>query len=265
MSHSMLWGRSDMKEKFYSGSSQSNPWVRDLLWKKVIVEEKKKLNIPLVESVMGAPPFMRSVAMATMKAERDLALRRKAQLDAERAVENEVARNVGRIEDSLSSRGSSRKSRRPDTARSGFKLPASHHMKRAVLGASNSQPKLAPLNLDKIRRKSRSRGESSRLGRASSRMSQQSYRSTYSREAPPSVRSNHSVRSSATVRHLASLLKQQNTELRKGLRQQDETRRMMQNELRRMQQRVEMLDQKRAEEAQAFKKVINALSKTSTN
>ena len=53
MSHSMLWGRSDLKEKFYSGSSQSNPWVRDLLWKKVIVREK--LNIPLVESVMGAP------------------------------------------------------------------------------------------------------------------------------------------------------------------------------------------------------------------
>ena len=72
MSQSMLWGRSDMKEKFYSGSSQSNPWVRDLLWKRVIVEEKKKLNIPLVESVMGAPPFMRSVTMATMKAEREL-------------------------------------------------------------------------------------------------------------------------------------------------------------------------------------------------
>ena len=28
---SMLWGRSDLAEKFYSGEKSSNPWVRDLL------------------------------------------------------------------------------------------------------------------------------------------------------------------------------------------------------------------------------------------
>ena len=257
-----------MKEKFYSGSSQSNPWVRDLLWKRVIVEEKKKLNIPLVESVMGAPPFMRSVTMATMKAERDLQRRRKAQLDAERAVEEQVARGVAQgfadegEQHRSGTRGSrgSRSRQRPGTAASGFGLPASRHMKRAALGGSKSQPTLAPLNLEAMRRKIRSRegGRRSSRSRASSRaMSQASYRSTYSRT--PSVAS--SVKSNATVRHLASLLKHQNSQLKKGLQQQDASRRMLQKELRRVQQRVELLDQKRAEEAAQYQKIIGALTK----
>ena len=176
MSHSMLWGRSDLKEKFYSGSSQSNPWVRDLLWKKVIVEEKKKLNIPLVESVMGAPPFMRSVTMANMKAERELQRRRKVQLDAERAIEEQVARG-------MPDTGTGRSSRRnrPGTAMSGLGLQTSARRLRG----SRSQPKLAPLNLEKMRRKNSgrdNRGDRSSRSRASSRaMSQASARSTYSR------------------------------------------------------------------------------------
>ena len=63
-------------------------------------------------------------------------------------------------------------------------------------------------------------------------------------------------------RHLASLLKKQNSQLKVGLRQQDESRRMLERELRRVQQRVEMLDKKRADEAVAYKKIIAALTKT---
>ena len=71
------------------------------------------------------------------------------------------------------------------------------------------------------------------------------------------------MRSSATVRHLASLLKRQNSQLKRGLRQQDKSRRILEKELRRVQQRVELLDQKRAEEAAQYKKIIGALAQGS--
>ena len=220
---------------------------------------------------MGAPPFMRSVTMATMKAERELQRRRKAQLDAERAINEQVTRGVEQdIADQREQRQSrsqgngglsSSRRQRPGTAASGFGLPASRHMKRAALRGSNSQPKLAPLNLEAMRRKGRSRSSNrTSRSRASSRAgSQASYRSTYSRT--PSVAS--SVRSSATVRHLASLLKRQNSQLKRGLRQQDKSRRILEKELRRVQQRVELLDQKRAEEAAQYKKISGALAQGS--
>ena len=67
-SASMLWGRSDLKEKFYSGESSASPWVRDLLWKANIVAEKKKLGMTGL-SIESMPPHMRSVHAAKMKAD----------------------------------------------------------------------------------------------------------------------------------------------------------------------------------------------------
>ena len=61
-------------------------------------------------------------------------------------------------------------------------------------------------------------------------------------------------------RHLASLLKKQNGQLKVGLRQQDESRRMLE-ELRRVQQRSKC-STKRADEAVAYKKIIATLTKT---
>ncbi len=63
---SMLWGRSDLAEKFYSGEKSSNPWVRDLLWKKNITDEHKKFNDD--SAIDLVPPHMRSVTLANVSA-----------------------------------------------------------------------------------------------------------------------------------------------------------------------------------------------------
>ena len=53
---SMLWGRSDLTEKFYSGEKSSNPWVRDLLWKKTSLTNIKFQDDSPIDFV---PPHMR--------------------------------------------------------------------------------------------------------------------------------------------------------------------------------------------------------------
>ena len=63
---SMLWGRSDLAEKFYSGEKSSNPWVRDLLWKKNITDEHKKFGDD--SAIDLVPPHMRSVTLANVSA-----------------------------------------------------------------------------------------------------------------------------------------------------------------------------------------------------
>ena len=63
---SMLWGRSDLTEKFYSGEKSSNPWVRDLLWKKNITDEHKKFQDD--SPIDFVPPHMRSVTLANVNA-----------------------------------------------------------------------------------------------------------------------------------------------------------------------------------------------------
>ena len=63
---SMLWGRSDLAEKFYSGEKSSNPWVRDLLWKKNITDEHKKFSDDTAIDLV--PPHMRSVTLANVSA-----------------------------------------------------------------------------------------------------------------------------------------------------------------------------------------------------
>ena len=62
----MLWGRSDLAEKFYSGEKSSNPWVRDLLWKKNITDEHKKFQDD--SPIDFVPPHMRSVTLANVNA-----------------------------------------------------------------------------------------------------------------------------------------------------------------------------------------------------
>ena len=70
-SQSMLWGRSDLQEKFYSGEKASNPWVRDLLWKKNITDEHKKFGDD--PSPMDlVPPHMRSVTLANVSASMEM-------------------------------------------------------------------------------------------------------------------------------------------------------------------------------------------------
>ena len=88
---------------------------------------------------------MRSVTMANMKAERELQRRRKVQLDAERAIEA-VARG-------MPDTGTGRSSRRnrPGQAMSGLGTDLSAPPRQ------QKQPKLAPLNLEKMRRKNRGR------------------------------------------------------------------------------------------------------------
>ena len=98
MSQSMLWGRSDLREKFYSGSSQSNPWVRDLLWKRVIVEEKKLQGHDADPNPMAKiPPHMRSVHEATMKAQRAQFLQKKEERKKQKMMEMDIHNQVHNI------------------------------------------------------------------------------------------------------------------------------------------------------------------------
>jgi hypothetical protein len=51
-------------DKFYTGSSKSNPWVKDLLWKLYIENEGKAQNLPERDQIDSLPAHMQSVAYA---------------------------------------------------------------------------------------------------------------------------------------------------------------------------------------------------------
>ena len=181
MSQSMLWGRSDLREKFYSGSSQSNPWVRDLLWKRVIVEEKKLQGHDADPNPMAKiPPHMRSVHEATMKAQRAQFLQKKEERKKQKMMEMDIHNQVHNIVTGGSGGTLGGIRSRPATAQStasGFGLPGAKHMRRAhhsghqnraqSRGSMNgsSSKKLPALNFDGLRKRS-SRAASSRRMRS---------------------------------------------------------------------------------------------------
>ena len=110
---SMLWGRSDLAEKFYSGEKSSNPWVRDLLWKKNITDEHKKFQDD--SPIDFVPPHMRSVTLANVNASiKQKEMRRnklRMQQEAEQMYHQRPQTSSG-YETSRSYRSSSRSNRR---------------------------------------------------------------------------------------------------------------------------------------------------------
>jgi hypothetical protein len=252
---SMLWGRSDMKEKFYSGSSQSNPWVRDLLWKRVIKEEKDKLDIqPLSNPVDSVPPHMRSVHAAQLKAERSQKIMQRKKKLAEQELEQQIARDIalgsargrgggggggggGRATGrALNSRGLSTSRStgriRPSSSYSSYSTSSygggggtgggqKYAMKQSKSSASLRRgvpprprnPKLPALDFDALRSGRRRSGGSRASSRASSRRTD---RSSYSQRSQRSK----SGLGGSTVGDLATILRTQNEQLRRGLQQQ---------------------------------------------
>jgi len=248
MSQSMLWGRSDMKEKFYSGSSASNPWVRDLLWKRCIVDEKKLQghDAPGSNPMDKIPPHMRSVHAATLKAERALKIQKMEQKKAEKLMAMKIREEVlysGRGEPPNMLAISLRK--RPatvETSRSTNSMGVARRgrlnsrggvgSKRDSRGSAKTRH-LPSLNLEKLGNKNgkpSSRRSSSRMSSRSLLMNRKmmaldnsvpknyvlgTNRSSYSRAS-----SRRSMRSSSSVSKLATLLRDQNNQLRMGLAQQ---------------------------------------------
>ena len=224
-STSMLWGRSDLKEKFYSGESSASPWVRDLLWKANIVAEKKKLGMTGV-SIESMPPHMRSVHAAKMQAEDALKLQTMERVKGEKMLQAQIQQKL-QIESGGGGGGGGGANRGKLTSRStssGFQLPGSRHMQRSRKGAQSAR-RLPALNLDVLKSGGGSgkytlvAGDTERGSRMSST---RSIRSSYSRGSSraSSRRSMRSSTSSGAVTRLASLLKSQNDQLRRGLQQQ---------------------------------------------
>ena len=236
-----------MKEKFYSGSSQSNPWVRDLLWKRVIKEEKDKLDIqPLSNPVESVPPHMRSVHAATLKAERDQKIMRRKKKLAEQELEQQIARDIalgsarGRGGGGGRATGRSLNSKGMSTSRSTSRIrPSSSYssystssygggggmgggqkyaLKQSRSSASvrrgvpprHRNPKLPALDFDALHSGRRRSGGSRASSRASSRRTD---RSSYSQRSKSGL-------GGSTVGDLATILRTQNEQLRRGLQQQ---------------------------------------------
>ena len=224
-SASMLWGRSDLKEKFYSGESSASPWVRDLLWKANIVAEKKKLGMTGL-SIESMPPHMRSVHAAKMQAEEALKLQTMERVKGEKMLQAQVQQKLQMDGSGGGGDGVNRGKLTSRSTSSGFQLPGSRHMQRSRKGAQSAR-RLPALNLDVLKSGGGSRryklvaGDTERGSRMSST---RSIRSSYSRgssraSSRRSMRSSAST-SSAAVTRLASLLKSQNEQLRRGMQQQ---------------------------------------------
>ena len=224
-SASMLWGRSDLKEKFYSGESSASPWVRDLLWKANIVAEKKKLGMTGL-SIESMPPHMRSVHAAKMKAEEALKLQTMERVKGEKMLQAQVQQKLQMDGSGGGGDGVNRGKLTSRSTSSGFQLPGSRHMQRSRKGAQSAR-RLPALNLDVLKSGGGSRryklvaGDTERGSRMSST---RSIRSSYSRgssraSSRRSMRSSAST-SSAAITRLASLLKSQNEQLRRGMQQQ---------------------------------------------
>ena len=222
-STSMLWGRSDLKEKFYSGESSASPWVRDLLWKANIVAEKKKLGMTGV-SIESMPPHMRSVHAAKMQAEDALKLQTMERVKGEKMLQAQIQQKLQIESGGGGGGGGNRGKLTSRSTSSGFQLPGSRHMQRSRKGAQSAR-RLPALNLDVLKSGGGSgkytlvAGDTERGSRMSST---RSIRSSYSRGSSraSSRRSMRSSTSSGAVTRLASLLKSQNDQLRRGLQQQ---------------------------------------------
>jgi hypothetical protein len=221
----MLWGRSDLKEKFYSGESSASPWVRDLLWKSNIVAEKKKLGVTgSIHPIENVPPHMRSVHAAKLKAEAALKIRTMERVKSEKMLEAQIQQKL----QMGGGGGGTARSKRS----SGVQLPGSRHTQRARSrgggggGGGQSAMRLPALDLDVLKKKGAAERRYKLIGTERSRKSQRTNRSmssSYSRgESTTRSRasSRGSMRSSASVTKLATLLKDQNEQLRRGLQQQ---------------------------------------------
>lgn len=235
---SMLWGRSDLTEKFYSGSSQSNPWVRDLLWKHNIVTEKKRLNLP-ANPMEDTPPHMRSTTVANLKAQKRLDRQKKERLRQERALEMRVR--------ALQNETGGHK--RPATAASYIGSARSGMLSSRSRRSATSQKELPPLDLNRVRGNMTNRSRTSQQSRAS-------------------LRSVGSYQSDASLARLATVLERQNQQLRKGLEEQERNRLLLEHKLKKMEQRIERMNgsarSSSAAEKQlkAYKTIMSKLTQT---
>jgi len=200
---SMLWGRSDLAEKFYSGEKASNPWVRDLLWKKNITDEHKKFGddpspIDLV------PPHMRSVVVANVNAsmEQKEKRRRKREFLNQSLGREQQRPNTSQSYREYALQESARQSPYRYSARSSAR---SHSGKRTNRSSSGVKvPPLPPLE-------NYSRSPSAR-----------------------SLKSNYSVgslNSTATLGQFTQLLHHQNSKLEEDLRLQQQERTRLENKI----------------------------------
>jgi hypothetical protein len=268
-SQSMLWGRSDMKEKFYSGSSQSNPWVRDLLWKAYIVKQKKDSNMNNSSPMDEVPPHMRSAHAAFLQAERKQKEQQRLQKIAEKKLEKQVAMAVAMENGPATARSRMISARlRPSSSYSSSSYGGDGGIggNYKLRSSRRSNKKLPALNFEKLRgSSSTSRLPSRSSSRASSRASSRggggksTNRSSYSRS---SIRGGDPALSS-----LASILRAQNDQLRKGLQQQDERGKNLEEQLIKIHKRVEQLSRQRAREKRnadkkllAYKTIVTKLS-----
>ena len=161
----------------------------------------------------------------------------------------------------FSSRGSMRGSSR--SARSSARKPTPA---MSSMGSARSRKHLPPLDLERVRGSSTSRSRRS----LRSQRSQRSVRSSYS---TGSLASN---KSDASIARLATILEKQNTQLRKGLLEQERNRVKLETKLVEMQRRLDdMATQKSGrysnsqtaaeKQLQAYKTIMSKLTKTLLN
>lgn len=116
------WGRGNLTEKFYTGSSKSNPWVKDLLWKLYIQNEGKLLRIPGNEHIDSLPAHMQSVAFAGINGRQML-----READATLVAKEHYALERSASEGSFQGGYASARSSAPRTYRSSAPVPQSDY------------------------------------------------------------------------------------------------------------------------------------------